>query len=705
MLGLYVNRPSAVCRQQRKSTQRCSSFSRDFCVNLSCKTTVLDVKPAVNINKKQGSGTPQWANLLLGPVHLLALRDGSLVYHFEQNWGEESGATSSRPYALQGRVVETFTKTQQKRLIKWCRNLHSSQTSSVSRSCTKDSRGAVSQGIGRVARPAKRRAETQGPVAIREFADGSVTFTFNSITPISAPTYLPVVAAGIITQAQQKHMLNRWRKEQHLFHNLGQSVVPRFHTLWARLPSMHDTELSAEFTNVLIKDTVLQLPGTANNVVPINVPSFPQQRADRQIAAASAVRETMTRPGLLASQEVSDSTAASALNMTSVKFTDVTSEISKRLQGMDKLQPAERNAAPCLLPTRHPQEMKTRVMLSSKSGSGPQRCREQPRLSWSRIWRYFRNQAARGRTHLLLSASTILVKAFLNSTLARIASLLKRLFEQLRNATTESSHESLGISNHTNHTAGWIPSLSLAQATIIPPSHCSFGRFYPGSSCVTGSELQGLLGFEVKQVDLYRQALTAADAVPPEYGLQASYERLEFLGDAVLELIVREYVMSRFPLASVGFLTTTTQKLVKNELLHKCSQKIGLSKAISAVCNDGDTQADAFEAILSAIYVDQGYAAARDFALRSLHTLLPDLDDVILDNAAKDVLQWWATRHHLGLVSYVKLGCNGKSYTVAALIGGHQVGVGSGTTKSRGVAAAAKAAMEVLGLSRQAAWS
>ncbi|MBC7779945.1 MAG: ribonuclease III [Proteobacteria bacterium] len=134
-------------------------------------------------------------------------------------------------------------------------------------------------------------------------------------------------------------------------------------------------------------------------------------------------------------------------------------------------------------------------------------------------------------------------------------------------------------------------------------------------------------------------------------------ERLEFLGDSVLNCVVAQTLLDRFPLAAEGELSRLRANLVNQQALFEVASQLGLGNVLKL--GDGEAKtggqrrpsilADAFEAVVGAVFVDAGYAAARAFVVTSLAQRLQSID---IDAPAKDAktrLQEWlqARRHPL----------------------------------------------------------
>ena len=124
--------------------------------------------------------------------------------------------------------------------------------------------------------------------------------------------------------------------------------------------------------------------------------------------------------------------------------------------------------------------------------------------------------------------------------------------------------------------------------------------------------LRKILGFYPNHLYLYKQAMVHKSlGIKGEDGKEINNERLEFLGDAIIEAVVSDMVFHRFSKAREGFLTTTRSKLVQRSTLNSLSRKIGLDDLVRFT-RRSDTHnsyigGNAFEALVGAIYLDQGY--------------------------------------------------------------------------------------------------
>ena len=127
-----------------------------------------------------------------------------------------------------------------------------------------------------------------------------------------------------------------------------------------------------------------------------------------------------------------------------------------------------------------------------------------------------------------------------------------------------------------------------------------------------------MLGFYPHDIHIYEQALLhKSSSVKSDQGRLVNNERLEFLGDAILDAVVGDIVYQKFEGKREGFLTNTRSKIVSRESLNHVAEQIGLSKLVKFntrhSCHNNYMGGNAFEALVGAIYLDRGYAYCKDF--------------------------------------------------------------------------------------------
>lgn len=140
-----------------------------------------------------------------------------------------------------------------------------------------------------------------------------------------------------------------------------------------------------------------------------------------------------------------------------------------------------------------------------------------------------------------------------------------------------------------------------------------------------------ILGFFPRDIRFYQQALLhKSTSIRSEKGRPLNNERLEFLGDAILDAIVGDIVYRHFEGRREGFLTNTRSKIVQRETLNKLAVEIGLDKLVKystrSSSHNSYMYGNAFEAFIGAIYLDQGYERCKQFMEEKILKSYIDLD-------------------------------------------------------------------------------
>ncbi|MEP7235031.1 MAG: ribonuclease III [Ignavibacteriota bacterium] len=223
-------------------------------------------------------------------------------------------------------------------------------------------------------------------------------------------------------------------------------------------------------------------------------------------------------------------------------------------------------------------------------------------------------------------------------------------------------------------------------------------------------QLERRLGYVIKFRVYFLQALTHRSYLQfvTDPGMQSN-ERLEFLGDAVLDLIVGEYLYREFQNLPEGDLTKLRSRLVSGAALAKHASELGLEEfmllstsAQNALLRGSMTLlADAYEAIIAAIYLDGGMDAARDFIYRHIitHTRRDEL--MLSDTNYKSMLLEYVQSQKSGVPRYVTVSEDGPNhariFNVEVLVGGMVRGAGHGHSKKEAEQMAAQMALQELG--------
>ena len=138
-------------------------------------------------------------------------------------------------------------------------------------------------------------------------------------------------------------------------------------------------------------------------------------------------------------------------------------------------------------------------------------------------------------------------------------------------------------------------------------------------------------------------------------GKRINNERLEYLGDAVLDTILSDYLFVRYPDADEGTMTKTRSRLVNREILNQTARKMGLHKLlVTQIANQKSTRhlyGDALEALTGAVFIDKGYKKARKFIIGRVLEEFVDLKTIIeTDNDYKSLLFEWAQKTRSSVV-------------------------------------------------------
>ena len=204
------------------------------------------------------------------------------------------------------------------------------------------------------------------------------------------------------------------------------------------------------------------------------------------------------------------------------------------------------------------------------------------------------------------------------------------------------------------------------------------------------------------------RAITHPSRAEEEGDLGQSYERLEFLGDAVLSLVVAERLMERNPEAREGRLTRSRASLVNRDALARCARQIGLDAFVrlgrgaekQGARSSDAVLADVFEAVLGAIHTDGGFDAARAFLDDQLGDRLAEAAHAVAD--AKTRLNEALQRDGVTCAEYrtvAELGAGEfTEFHVDVVVEGRTVGAGVARSKKEAEQLAAEVALRTLGV-------
>ncbi len=234
-------------------------------------------------------------------------------------------------------------------------------------------------------------------------------------------------------------------------------------------------------------------------------------------------------------------------------------------------------------------------------------------------------------------------------------------------------------------------------------------RFFSVSSSSTLTieerlkRLELLVGFPLENSSLFVEAITHQSAISRFNKLQHSNQRLEFLGDAVLGMVVAEYLFKKFPEDDEGHLTKFRVRLVDKEALYKTAINMKYDKIVlfdkRFIKNNRaglkSILADAMEALIGAIYLDQGLKKTEEL----IEKWIIDIIDFSKDSNYKGQLLEVAHKEGLGNPVYELVNVKGpdheRTFTIAVLLNGSKIAYGTGRNKKTAEQLAAKEALKV----------
>ena len=221
-------------------------------------------------------------------------------------------------------------------------------------------------------------------------------------------------------------------------------------------------------------------------------------------------------------------------------------------------------------------------------------------------------------------------------------------------------------------------------------------------------ELEDKIGYQFKNKNLLLQALTHSSYANEGKKHGRNNERLEFLGDSVLSVIVAKHLFLKYKDIPEGELTKLRASLVCEKALDVFAQQLGLGEYLrhgkgeemTGGRNRPSILADAFEAVIAALYLDGGYQAAQKFVL----SFIPENLDVKSANQLADyktTLQEIIQQNREEKIEYVLADEKGpdhaKVFTAEVLLNSNVIGVGEGSSKKQAEQNAAKEALKLMG--------
>ena len=228
----------------------------------------------------------------------------------------------------------------------------------------------------------------------------------------------------------------------------------------------------------------------------------------------------------------------------------------------------------------------------------------------------------------------------------------------------------------------------------------------------TPRQLAQRLGLQFSDYLLLSRALTHRSYINEHPEAIEDNERLEFLGDAILDFLVGAWLYNRFPEMAEGALTRLRSALVRTEQLAEFALQIGLGDAMKLGRGEAESGGRdrlallcaTFEALIGAMYLDLGIEAVSQF----IEPLLESVADQILASGRfqdpKSQLQEWTQARGMGAPVYITVSATGpdhaKVFDVEVIINSNVQGRGTGNSKQAAAKAAARSALKILGVSK-----
>lgn len=214
------------------------------------------------------------------------------------------------------------------------------------------------------------------------------------------------------------------------------------------------------------------------------------------------------------------------------------------------------------------------------------------------------------------------------------------------------------------------------------------------------SGLYSILGFLPKKIEFYHQAFCHSSIEHQEYG---NNERLEFLGDAIFNTVITEYLFHKMPNKDEGNLTDIRSKMVSRNALNLLAKKIKIDKIVRTNLGDkipSSVYGNAFEALIAAIYLDKGPKFCSKFIIKKIiepHFSLNELEKEI--SSYKKHFINWAQKNNNNYS--FKLLCesgeaHNKNFEIGLLLKDENIAIASAGSKKKAEEAAAKKACQAL---------
>jgi ribonuclease-3 len=224
------------------------------------------------------------------------------------------------------------------------------------------------------------------------------------------------------------------------------------------------------------------------------------------------------------------------------------------------------------------------------------------------------------------------------------------------------------------------------------------------------NEFEGIIGYSFKDISILNNALTHSSFVASKADFLEHNERLEFIGDSILSMVISLHLYSKGKNSPEGSLTRFRAGIVCEQSLYNASTRLKLGQYLLLSKGEENTGgrnrvsmlADAFEAVIAAIYLDGGLKKAKAFILKNLEDIINASVENKLLSDYKSFLQEHVQKNNSGKLSYKLLKEQGpdhdKTFEIALYLNNTMIGKGEGHSKKDAQQAAARDAINSLGV-------
>ncbi len=217
--------------------------------------------------------------------------------------------------------------------------------------------------------------------------------------------------------------------------------------------------------------------------------------------------------------------------------------------------------------------------------------------------------------------------------------------------------------------------------------------------------IRKITGYIPEDISLYKEALTHKSASYLRNGIKINNERLEYLGDSILDAVVSDYLYKKYRKSNEGFLTEMRSKIVNGEQLKELAVKLKIANYISQRINinviNSKIYEDAFEAFIGAVYLDKGYGKVYKFIEKRVIERYIDIELLRKTNTnyKSQLIEWsQKTKSDIRFVTEsCKKKSNSKMFVSQLLLDNKKIGKGKAVTKKEAEQKAAYRALILLG--------